>query len=228
MNKVSEKIYTNQGNPDVLKCISNNALTILDVGCGNGDNARILMRHDRTIDGITLSEQEAKNALSYLSSVYIHNLENGLPKQITKQYDAVICSHVLEHIAYSEKLLQDIKDRLNPKGVLIVALPNIMGYRPRLRLLMGNFDYEEAGIWDNTHLRWYTFESGKKMLENNGFYVVKADVTGDIPFGTIFKFISFDFRQKIFRLLTKISKGFFGGQLLYVACKSSLTNSLSV
>lgn len=216
-NTVAEKVYKNQGNKPVLDNIPASATKILDIGCGYGDNARILMRQDRIIDGITLSEQEAESASQFLSSVFIYNLENGLPSEINRQYDVIICSHVLEHIAYPTKLLSDIKKCLTPSGILIVALPNIMAYNSRWKLLTGNFDYEESGVWDNTHLRWYTFKTGKQLLESNGFLVVKAMVSGDIPLLSLFGRISYTIRQSIYKALSTISPGFFGGQLLYVA-----------
>lgn len=217
----SEKIYRNDGNREVLKNISNTAKYILDIGCGNGDNARILNKNGRIIDGITLSEKEKENAQKYMSNIYIHNLENGLPADLAYKYDVIICSHVIEHIAYPKNLLNDIKQRLAPNGILIVALPNIMVYQSRFRLLFGNFNYEESGIWDFTHLRWYTFKTGEELLLNNGFNVVKSFVSGDIPLLSLTKVIPFQIRQFLYRnVFLKISKGFFGGQLIYVATKS--------
>ncbi|TAE28687.1 MAG: class I SAM-dependent methyltransferase [Cytophagales bacterium] len=217
---VADKVYQNQGNKPVLDNIPESATSILDVGCGYGDNARILMRNDRIIDGITLSEQEAESASKFLSSVFIHNLENGLPPEVTRQYDVVICSHVLEHIAYPTQLLSDIRKHLSPTGILIVALPNIMAYSSRLKLIRGDFDYEDSGIWDNTHLRWYTFKTGKLLLESNGFSVIKATVSGDIPLLSVLGKINYNVRQSIYKILSRISPGLFGGQLLYVAKKT--------
>jgi SAM-dependent methyltransferase len=214
----SEKIYRNEGNWDVFKNVPDSAKYILDIGCGNGDNARILNKKGRIIDGITLSEKEKENAQQYMSNIYIHNLENGLPSDLAYKYDVIICSHVIEHIAYPKNLLTDIKQRLASNGILIVALPNIMHYQSRSKLLMGDFNYRESGIWDYTHLRWYTFKTGKELLTNNGFNLIKSFVSGDIPMLSFTKVIPFYLRQFLYRnIFIKISKGFFGGQLIYIA-----------
>lgn len=218
MQQSSEKIYQNHGNSTVINCVPKNAVSILDIGCGYGDNARILEKEGRQIDGITLSNKEAENAKKYLSNVYIYNLENGLPPEINNKYDTVICSHVLEHIAYPDTLLKDIKNVLAPGGVLIVALPNLMVYQSRFKLLLGNFDYKETGIWDYTHLRWYTYKTGKELLLKHNFEVITNFVTGDIPFLTFTQIIPYSIRQFIYNnIFVKISKGLFGGQLIYVA-----------
>lgn len=216
---VKNKVYSNSGNTSLFPFVKDNT-EILDVGCGNGDNARYFKSRGCKIDGITLSEEEAVNCEMFMENIYIFNLENGLPDLKNKKYDYIICSHVLEHIAYPNKLLNDILLSLKHDGQLIVALPNIMHYKSRFTILKGNFPQSSSGIWDDTHLKWYTFNSGKELLERNGFNVLFANVDGDIPLLTLFNIFPHSFRKSIFKILKFISKGFFGGQLIYVANKA--------
>lgn len=218
MKRISEKVYSNAGNKDVLAQITGSGKVILDIGCGGGDNARIMHRSGHIVDGITGSELESEEAKPFLRSVYICNLENGLP-ELNVKYDYVVCSHVIEHIAYPEKMLADIKNILAVNGKMIVALPNLMNYRSRLELLKGNFPSHESGTWDFTHLRWYTFDSGKDLLVKHGFKIEKAWVAGEMPLLTVFRFIPAKIRDVIFSFLAKISRGFFATQLLYVVQK---------
>ncbi len=218
MKRISEKIYSNAGNKDVLAQITGSGKVILDIGCGGGDNARIMHQSGHIVDGITGSELESAEAKPFLRSIYICNLENGLP-ELSKIYDYVICSHVIEHIAYPERMLADIKNILAENGKMIVALPNLMNYRSRFELLKGNFPSDESGTWDFTHLRWYTFNSGKDLFIKHGFKIKKAWVAGEMPLLTVFKFIPEKKRDVIFNFLTKISRGFFGRQLLYIVEK---------
>ena len=219
-SSVKNKIYKNKGNQEVYLNINQASSEILDVGCGAGSLAARLQQDGHIIDGITLSKEEATTASQVLRSTFIHNLETGLPPEIINQnlkYDFVICSHVLEHICFPQKLLTDIKQILKPGGKLIIALPNLMHYRSRLELLKGNFNYQESGVWDYTHFRWYTFKSGQQLLQDHGFIVQKAWVSGEIPFYSWLSFLPDIARKRIFTMLTNISKGLFGGQLLYIA-----------
>lgn len=226
MKTIAEKIYINEGNTDVLRRIPVAAQFILDVGCGNGANASILAAQGKRVDGITLSPEELNSASPYLNHGFIHNLENGLPGGVLQnQYDAVLCSHVLEHIGDPAKLLRDILSALKPNGTLVVALPNIMHYKSRLQLARGNFPYQEAGIWDNTHYKWYTFKSGAEMLRRAGFLVKSAEVTGDLPFNRLWKRIfPAGLRSFVYRALTKTSRGLWGYQLLYTAIPAAGRN----
>lgn len=216
--KSSDKEYSNEGNPDVLKFFKKPG-EVLDIGCGVGDNARILNGNGFKVDGITIAKAELLSAQAHLRQVWLFDVENGLPPEtLEKKYDYIICSHVLEHICYPDKLLKDSLSILKSNGILIIALPNLMHYQSRLQLLKGNFNYQEAGIWDNTHFKWYTFSSGRKLLEENGYEIIIADVTGQLPANSIFsKFISKKLSLKIYNVLKSLSKGLFGYQLLYVA-----------
>jgi hypothetical protein len=83
--------------------------------------------------------------------------------------------------------------------------------------MFGIFEYEDAGVMDNTHFKWYTFSSGKRLLESHGFVVEKAYVEGGIPCQSYLGFLPDKIKCTIKKVLFKISKGFFGGELLYVA-----------
>ena len=221
LEKSANKIYTNSGNDDVLRLIKKPSSRILDVGCGGGSLGKILTENGHLVDGITISKEEYNLASEFLNNVYLYNLETGLPENLLdSQYDYVICSHVLEHIVYPEKLLKDIYCVLKPGGYLVVALPNVMHYNSRLKLMAGNFNYKDAGIWDYTHVKWYTFSSAQKLLTDSGFLIELATVTGELPLNSFFfKIFPPSTRIKIFAVLRKISKGLFGYQILITAKK---------
>lgn len=222
-NSTQEKAYHNTGNIEVLKLVPADGKTVLDIGCGTGSIARVLTEKGMEVDGISLSESELSEANKYLRKGYIHDLEKGLPAKIQdEEYDCVICSHVLEHIAYPEKLLADIRRVMKKDAVLVVALPNVFYYRYRLQLLSGSFKTEESGIWDYTHLRWYSFDTAKQLFVDNGFTVQVARVSGELPFSALLKYVlPAPVRNAGYKLLSKVSRGLFGFQLLYTAKKST-------
>lgn len=219
MRTSAGKVYSyKKGNPYVISLVPKDAKHVLDVGCGAGDTGEMLNEAGYVVDGITLSEDEKREAQKVMRNVYVHNVEQGLPTELTGQYDVVILSHVLEHICYPQRLLKDIYSHLKPNGILIIALPNLMHFNSRWKLARGNFNYEEYGIWDYTHFRWYTFKSAQEMLKENNYTIEKADVSGWIPFEHRLKKVTpAGLRNGMFNLLKKLSPGLFGFQLLYVA-----------
>lgn len=183
--------------------------------------AKILSATGHRVDGVTISAEEYAIAKDYVNNIYLYDLEKGLPENIQHlQYDYVICSHVLEHIVSPEKLLKDIYRTLKPGGLLVVALPNIMHYKSRLKLIAGEFNYEDAGIWDNTHVKWYTFDTVKKLLTEYGFSIKLATVTGDLPLNSLFsRILPIALKRKLYKFFIRISKGLFGYQILLTAKK---------
>ena len=88
-------------------------------------------------------------------------------------YDLVFASAILEHLPRPETTLQLIKAVLKPKGELIVTLPNIVHWRARAKLLLGRFEYEDYGLFDRTHLRFFTYFTGQRLIKDAGFTIKK-------------------------------------------------------
>jgi SAM-dependent methyltransferase len=210
--------YRGESSAAVLRRVPAHAIHVLDVGCGGGGNARLLSARGRIVDGITLSAREAEEARAFCASIYQHDLETGLPPLPAERlYDAVICSHVLEHIVAPEALLTAIRAHLAPSGVLIVALPNLMFWKSRVRLLRGDFDYTESGLMDRTHVRWYSFASARRLLERHGFKVIEAVAEGGLPLGPLRRIVPKRLLAHADRAACKLAPGLLGYEILYVA-----------
>ncbi len=217
MEPVDKKSYKNDGNSGILRYVSASAKTVLDVGCGAGDNARILKDSGKVVDGVTLSPSERDEAEKFCRSVVIHNLENGLPPELSGSYDCVICSHVLEHICWPGKLLSDIRSRLSPQGLLVVALPNLLFYKNRWKIFSGIFEYEETGLMDNTHFRWYSFHSAQELLRRHGFEVQRAEAEGSFPIPFRRRIIPPSLTRPVDEWASTSFPGLFGYQMIFTA-----------
>jgi SAM-dependent methyltransferase len=212
---VDRKRYANRGNPPLLAMVPHDARCILDIGCGAGDNARLLVASGRSVDGITLSEGEAATAREVCGSVFVHDLETGLPANLTSTYDAVICSHVLEHLRWPDRFLREVCERLRPqRGVLLVALPNVLFYKNRWRILTGHFDYEESGLMDASHFRWFTYESSRRLLVEAGFEVQSHSSEGSFPLPLVRRVIHAHVASGLDKLAAAALPGLFGYQFL--------------
>lgn len=214
-------IYKNEGNMGVLKLLSSPPGRILDCGCGAGDNARILSDRGWRVTGVTIDIREQEAARRFCEAVYIADLEKGIPQAVEGAFDAVLASHVLEHLARPERLLRDIHERLNPGGVLAVALPNVANYRERILRLRGQFNYTDTGQLDRTHLRFYTYKTAIQLLEQNGYELVDAMVEGSVPLWKA-RLISCSVAGRVDKWAVRRRPNLFGTQCLLLARLSSL------
>ncbi len=224
MKQSAGKVYGNFEKSVLNYVKPSDNLKILDLGCGNGDMCvELIQNYNAKVYGVTISNSEALIANSKLENCIVHDLNNGLPREImAMHFDYILMSHVLEHVCYPNKLLSDLNELLELNTEIIVALPNIMHYNSRFKLFMGDFEYTESGIYDYTHFRWYTFKSASKLFKDSGFEVIYSDVTIELPLGRITNIL---FRKSLKLLLLSIlkflSKGFFGWELVYILKKKS-------
>jgi SAM-dependent methyltransferase len=212
-----ERVYDNSGNEALLALAPPGPGRALDCGCGAGANARLLRARGFEVTGITLSPGECELAAPHCAHVLLADLEGPLPEMVGGAYDLVVLSHVLEHLRHPERLLAALKPRLRPDGSLLVALPNPLFYPIRLRVLFGRCDYEPGGILDGTHLRFFSFASAAKLLEQSGFRVVEARADGGFPLWRIRKLLPPWTVSRIDAAASRWRPSLFGRQLLYRA-----------
>jgi len=108
--------------------------TILDVGCGNGVISRHLGKFGFNVTGVDVSEKtiEKANALNTLNNVSFIKKSAEELMATGEQYDAIICSEVLEHLDNPESLLKVLNNILSENGKLIITVPNGKGPRESL------------------------------------------------------------------------------------------------
>ena len=86
------------------------------------------------------------------------NLDRGLPDEVADggPYEVVLCADILEHVRQPEQLLEAVRGLLAPGGVLIASVPNFGHWYARVRTALGLFDYDQRGVLDNGHVRFFT------------------------------------------------------------------------
>jgi hypothetical protein len=55
--------------------------------------------------------------------------------------------------------------------VFCACIPNVQHWSLQARLCLGQFVYEESGLLDRTHLRWFTPATMTSLFEDNGFQI---------------------------------------------------------
>ena len=145
---------------------------VLDLGCGAGGLGQLLRaRGIELIDGLTYNPAEAEVARPWYRRVEVVDLETcDLATLLGGQrYDAIVCADVLEHLRAPEKLLDQCRHCLAPRGQLLASIPNA-GHAGLIgELLDGRLTYREEGLLDRTHLRFFTRRSWLGFLAEHGW-----------------------------------------------------------
>lgn len=156
---------------------------VLETGCANGRFSRVLVEHGCSVTGIELDPGAASQAADFCEQVIVGNLEDpDLQQQIPGGFDILLFGDVLEHLAQPWNVLRALRSKLNPRGCIVVSIPNVAHWDARIGLLFGKFDYQDEGVLDSTHLRFFTRRTVWEMLEQTGYRVVSADRVTRLPF----------------------------------------------
>jgi 2-polyprenyl-3-methyl-5-hydroxy-6-metoxy-1,4-benzoquinol methylase len=144
---------------------------ILDVGCGAGANARRIVERapQARVVGIEPNAQAAALARSTCSEVYEGTLEAWLANTPHGTIDAILLSDVLEHTVDPIGFLRSFSVPDLRDATLIISVPNYGVWYNRLSTLVGRFEYTWSGLYDRTHLRFFTRASIRKLLDYVGF-----------------------------------------------------------
>jgi SAM-dependent methyltransferase len=146
---------------------------LLDVGCGCGANARALVERapGARIVGIEPNPRAAALAAEVCSDVFCGELEAWLQTpRSDERFDGVVLSDVLEHVADPVGFLRRLLAApAVQQAVWIISVPNYAVWYNRARTLAGRFDYWWSGLYDRTHLRFYTRRSIHQLLRYCGF-----------------------------------------------------------
>ncbi len=90
------------------------------------------------------------------------------------RFDVIVFGDVLEHLRDPLAVLRKAKALLPDRGSVVASIPNIAHGSVRLALLAGRFDYQDLGLLDSTHVRFFTRSSIEDLFREAG--MVPIDV----------------------------------------------------
>ncbi len=109
-----------------LKMIKNvipAAANILDYGCGTGNFISFLKNKKYNVKGIEINSKARKQSIN--KNLLVFPSWDDLP---VEKFDLITFWHVLEHVFDIDSCMRNIKQRLNSKGHLLVAVPNLNSF----------------------------------------------------------------------------------------------------
>lgn len=163
----------------IAENISKGANRILDVGCGAGLFGAYLKLNGYAehVTGIEINQKAADEASTNLDNVYCRDLNKTSISDVLKasadnQFDYITCNDVLEHLVNPWQVLKDLSNKLSPEGEIIASIPNVRHWTVLLPLMFrGRWDYQDSGIMDRTHLRFFTKNTMQQLFESAGLKV---------------------------------------------------------
>ncbi|MBI2989724.1 MAG: class I SAM-dependent methyltransferase [Candidatus Magasanikbacteria bacterium] len=189
MERLREKHYHYQEevNEGILRHIpffSQEKKRLLDVGCGRAALSAAIKERGYEVWGIEQDPGAAGSAGKRIDRVIQADLTDteSVRAQLGElPFDALVFSDVLEHVYDPFSILKEYLGFLRPGALIYISVPNALSWFYRLSFLFGRFAYADTGVMDRTHIRFFTFKTAKRLLENAGCEVLIVDYT---PFVT--------------------------------------------
>jgi len=173
---LTTEYYSNK-REEILRLIPAGARVILDAGCWDGTFAA-LAKEERGAEawGIEINPKAAEAARGKLDKVIEGDIAEAIKGLPSAKFDCIVFNDSLEHLADPYSVLESVKVKLAPGGVVVCSLPNMRYFPVFYRLVFRKeWRYTDTGVLDKTHLRFFTEKSIKEMFEGLGYEVLKLE-----------------------------------------------------
>jgi len=162
---------------DILKFISGSNKLVLDVGCATGANGKYLLDNSiaQAVYGIENNSTMAFVASNYYTNVQTGDIDKMNLSEIygSLRFDFIIVGDVLEHLYDPWNTLKNLVSLLNRDGKIILSIPNFQHIDVFIHVfLKGIYPYNERGIFDKTHLRFFTWNNILEMLDKSSLKII--------------------------------------------------------
>ena len=182
--------YTVKERHDLLAILPANfsPKSVLEIGCADGHNLQFFSKSLNipfgNSTGVDICRStEVKNA----DMIFHHSSAEEFFAGCLSHYDLIILSDVLEHIYNPWELLKNAKRNLSSGGVLLISVPNLQNLNYVNGISSGEFLYQSTGLFDETHIRFFTKSSLNKYLQLCGYKILQFGWRPDLSLGALRK-----------------------------------------
>ena len=96
-------------------------------------------------------------------------------------FPVVVSLEVVEHLYAPRVFARALFDLVEPSGTVIVSTP-YHGYWKNLAMAMtGKLDHHFTALWDHGHIKFWSIETLRLLLQEAGFHSIRFRRVGRVP-----------------------------------------------
>ncbi|NOZ26199.1 MAG: glycosyltransferase [Nitrospirae bacterium] len=178
--------YYSRERRDVEILVPHDVKRVLDVGCGEGVlGKRLLDRGASEVIGVEISEEACRKAARNLTGVVCGDIEDIALSFEDGYFDCIVLADVLEHLVDPMSTLKKLGKYLSDAGSIVASIPNVRYYGVINMLVEGRWRYDDYGILDRTHLRFFTKKEIYLLFEKAGFEITGITANIDPEYNSL-------------------------------------------
>lgn len=171
-------------NTDLMNLIPSKARNIVEVGCMYGAMARAYREVNPSAQyiGIDIDPGYAQIAAQFCDRTLATDIETLTIEQFDGLFpsDCWIFGDSLEHLRDPWRIIRLIRGSIDKDGCLLACIPNAQHWSVQMRLATGLFRYEDSGLLDRTHIRWFTRTTMIEMFTQAG-WTIEQGISRSLP-----------------------------------------------
>jgi 2-polyprenyl-3-methyl-5-hydroxy-6-metoxy-1,4-benzoquinol methylase len=139
--------------------------SVIDVGCGNGMLLKTLSEKYKIASQTGMEYAEAALQLATSVNPAANYVVHDINLPYKEQYDAVLCTEVLEHILHPANAFKNLLEMVLEDGILFITVPN-----GRVDTYSGHINFWSPESWDvfiaenSAGLRRSTGKAGNNLI----------------------------------------------------------------
>jgi 2-polyprenyl-3-methyl-5-hydroxy-6-metoxy-1,4-benzoquinol methylase len=171
-------VHAAYANPrdDVTPLVPVTARRVLDVGCSTGHVGEALAQRGHKVVGLELNATLADMARERLDVVVEADVEElaAAGDDPGGPFDCVVMADVLEHLRNPWAVVGWAATLLTEGGSAVISVPNVRHARTFWNLAVRRrWPYEQVGIFDRTHLRFFARRNLGDLLAGTGLDITE-------------------------------------------------------
>jgi len=148
---------------------------VLEVGCHTGFFSALLRGQGCSVVGVERNPDAAAVAAGIVDELITANIDDvSTWERVPRNFDVVLFIDVLEHLVDPWRALRRTREHLGPEGRVLASLPNVACWSIRRELLWGRFVPPETGLYDPSHLHFFTLNEARQLFIDTGFVVTSC------------------------------------------------------
>jgi cyclopropane fatty-acyl-phospholipid synthase-like methyltransferase len=166
----------NVANPDILELLPQGMKKVIDVGSSSGALAKAYKQSYPGCEyiGIEINKEYAALSARFCNRVILESIENVSDRDFNDLFpsDCWIFGDTLEHLYDPWAVLKRIRKQMSAGACIVACIPNAQHWSVQAYLNSGQFRYQDNGLFDRTHIRWFTRITINEMFETCGYKIV--------------------------------------------------------